>query len=1040
MVNKKWTAVLALLISIILIAALAVPAFAAEKGNGNRRLAKAATDPNTGYFDGNRIFSYMVNNGSIVTQTVTANAGMYWPSRAGLKTINYASGVWVAGKVNGEPVTACAEYASEWAPGKVLADGTPDNKDDAKYRLYKINKADQLNPASNPDWMNWPVDQGAPWIDANGNGVYEPLAGDMPDMIGDQMIWYVMNDLNIGKHANLFQSQPIGLECKVTIWGYNRPDEFGDMMFAKFQLYKRTPGDVLDCYLGVWADVDLGDGNDDFVGCDTTLSLGYTYNDGPDGVYGDAAPALGYDFFQGAIVASAGDTAKAFGKRIPGYMNLGMSAFVKYINLQGSLFSDPETAQDCWNYMSGLTKAGARYVDPTTGQEVFPVKYGSGDPVTNTGWIDALDHVSGDRRQLISCGPFTLASGDSQEVVTANIIGQGTDALSSITRLKIADTKAQTAYDLDFALPKSPTPPIVKAQGLDGKIVLTWDGAAEAYEAIDQVDVDADGNPTTYTFQGYNVYQLESDRGGAIKKIATIDLSDLVTDIKDWEFVGSLGETVEHVVQSGKDTGLRRYYSLVADPLRGGVPLVNNRPYYLAVTAYGYNPLGIPKTLESPKMITIVYPQQPFGERINAQIQDSLAITHTGPSQGSVTAFVVNPAKVTGHDYQVVFHNDMWDVKDATTGQIVLADQTNQSGDGAYDVVDGMVVEVTGPAPGINWNMQDPAMTPAGYEDYCWGWGFDGTRWVGGYDLSGSYANTGLLGGLVTGIDFWGVYASRYVDIKLEFKVDPGPDSSNWQKAYVIRRDKGYALEGLGWFPGKLWNVQVDPPQQLNLAFIEDNRLVPANNQWDMGWQADSSNYAHAGAQGNREYIWMLDSPFDVNNPDLLAADWYDGSTIGLMYAIYPIPRGTRPYLQGDWNLTVYAAKPNSDTDVFAFSTNGKGAQASDAYSMEDVKKINVFPNPYFGANVEEIRALDHFVRFTHLPPTATIRIYTLAGELVRTLNHSNQTQFETWNLQNMASIPVASGMYIAHVDCGKLGEKVLKLALIMAEERLRQY
>jgi len=132
--------------------------------------------------------------------------------------------------------------------------------------------------------------------------------------------------------------------------------------------------------------------------------------------------------------------------------------------------------------------------------------------------------------------------------------------------------------------------------------------------------------------------------------------------------------------------------------------------------------------------------------------------------------------------------------------------------------------------------------------------------------------------------------------------------------------------------------------------------------------------------------------------------------------------------------------KPNSAADEFAFSTAGFQPKSGTDLEKADIARINVFPNPYFGANVEETRALDHFVRFTHLPPTATIRIYTLAGELVQTLNHSNQTQFETWNLQNMASIPVASGMYIAHIDCGKLGEKVLKLALIMAEERLRQY
>lgn len=998
-----------------------------------------------GYFNGNRIWSYLENDGTIVTDDYDGNSGMYWPSRSSLKTINYCSGVWVAGKVNGEPVTACAEYTSEWVPGKILPDGTPDNKNAPQYKLYKINKADALNPIANPDWMNWPVDQGAPWIDTNGNGVYEPRLGDSPAIMGDQMIWYVMNDLDNAAHANLFNSPPIGLECKVTIWGYNRPDEFGDMMFAKFQIYNKKSTTVDSCYLGIWADIDLGDAADDFVGCDPSLSLGYTYNEGDDRVYGSACPAIGYDFFQGAIVPSPGDIAWAFGRHIQDYKNLGMTAFIKYINAGGDIFGDPETAQQCWNFMSGLTRSGAKYVDPTTGQEVYPAIYAPGDPVAGTGWLDALDHPSGDRRQLMSCGPFVLTPGDSQEVVTACIIAQGSDALNSITRLKAADLKAQTAYDLNFQMPSPPPPPIVSASAMDRKIVLTWQGNAEDYVVEDLVDMDEEGNPTYYTFQGYNVYQYETPDGiGAVKKIATFDIKDLVMDIRDYEFVGSLGEVVEHVVQKGTDSGAQRFITITSDALRGGIPLVNNRPYYFVVTAYGYNPMGVPKTLESPPIIITVYPQEPFGTRVKAASMDTLEVVHNGPSQGSVTVFVVDPSKVTGHDYKVTFSTVegevVWNVVDVTTGETVLANQTNQSGDEAYDVVDGLMIKVVGPEPGINWNIVGVNPYGEGYEQYFMGWGYEGERWFNGYDLSAYYEHTGLFGGLLNGYDFWGVYASRYVDVKLEIKVDPGPDSSNWQRAFVLRRDKGYALEGIGWFPGKLWNVSVDPPEQLNLAFVEDNRLVPANNLWDMGWLPDSSKYANDGDRGNREYIWMLDSPYDVTNPDLLTADWYDGSTIGLMYAIWPVPRGTRPYLQGDYTIYVYASKPNSETDEFVFTTQGIGIDQSLANSKKDIKKINVFPNPYFGANVEERRTTEHFVRFTHLPNKATIRIYTLAGELVRTIEHNNPTQYEEWNLLNDYDIPVASGMYIVHVDCGSLGEKILKLALIIPEERLRQY
>jgi hypothetical protein len=44
------------------------------------------------------------------------------------------------------------------------------------------------------------------------------------------------------------------------------------------------------------------------------------------------------------------------------------------------------------------------------------------------------------------------------------------------------------------------------------------------------------------------------------------------------------------------------------------------------------------------------------------------------------------------------------------------------------------------------------------------------------------------------------------------------------------------------------------------------------------------------------------------------------------------------------------------------------------------------------------------------------------------------------WDLRNTAGIPVASGMYIAHIDVEDVGEKILKLAVFMPEERLDVY
>jgi hypothetical protein len=84
-------------------------------------------------------------------------------------------------------------------------------------------------------------------------------------------------------------------------------------------------------------------------------------------------------------------------------------------------------------------------------------------------------------------------------------------------------------------------------------------------------------------------------------------------------------------------------------------------------------------------------------------------------------------------------------------------------------------------------------------------------------------------------------------------------------------------------------------------------------------------------------------------------------------------------------------------------------------------------------------------VTFNNLPPKVKIRIFNLAGQLVRTLDKDDPTQFLKWDLTNHATFPVASGMYIAHVTLTLPADnseitKVLKFAVIQEQEILNSY
>ncbi len=128
----------------------------------------------------------------------------------------------------------------------------------------------------------------------------------------------------------------------------------------------------------------------------------------------------------------------------------------------------------------------------------------------------------------------------------------------------------------------------------------------------------------------------------------------------------------------------------------------------------------------------------------------------------------------------------------------------------------------------------------------------------------------------------------------------------------------------------------------------------------------------------------------------------------------------------------VTSATPNRPGVVFAFSTAGFEPSFSRQHAQEDVPKINVFPNPYYGMFRFEGRFSGRFVTFNHLPEKATIRIFTLAGNLVRTLEKQDPGQFLRWDLTNDYNWIVGGGIYVAHVEMSELGaSKVLKLAVI---------
>ena len=137
----------------------------------------------------------------------------------------------------------------------------------------------------------------------------------------------------------------------------------------------------------------------------------------------------------------------------------------------------------------------------------------------------------------------------------------------------------------------------------------------------------------------------------------------------------------------------------------------------------------------------------------------------------------------------------------------------------------------------------------------------------------------------------------------------------------------------------------------------------------------------------------------------------------------------TSTSFSGSSKARVVADMPiNNFNPVYEFNTKDlvsvteNNDQAKSALDL-----INVVPNPYYGYSEYETSQLDNRIKITNLPKEAKIRIYTVSGTLIKTIKKSDDLTSADWDLKNDHGIPVASGLYIIHVDADGIGEKILK-------------
>jgi len=1112
-------------------------AFAEGDGKGGKnRLNKPTGSPIRAYLNINNISTVIKNTGISDIDAFESASGLIYPFGSGKGAV-YVSGLLWGAVLDGnaaQPLVGGSAYREGLQGGWIESDGTVVPNTDSRSRIYRVRpdvypggpsinvskeagdegKSEAAVTAQyETDWANWPADLGAPYFDGNGNGQYDSDAstGDIPGFPGaDQTVWFVCNDQQAGLTQDLYGSLPMGIEMQATMWAYASAGPLGNMYFRKYIIINKTdvlgdPKPFEDMYVSMWSDPDVGNSTDDFAGSDTLLSLSYAYN----GAASDATydplppPAAGFDFFQGPIVESPGDTAIFKGAYLPGFKNLPMTASYYFVrgdaNVTDPTQGDPQGAVQFYRFMQGkVGLTGEFFVDPITGLETtFTL---TGDPFTGEGWVDGLLIGPDDRRIGMASGPFTMEPGDTQEVVVAEIMAgatPGTNYLAAVNVLKQYDIFAQEAYDKFFQLPSPPLRPNVQVSELDREIVLNWGWSQ------DDVITTESNVSDTYEFEGYNVYQLPSASASVISgiRLATFDLVTDPGPVIEPIIDPATGELITEIGQYGNNTGIQRLFNITKNAF-DNTPLINGIKYYFAVTAYSVTSdyddsvsITVPKSLENPILIITVIPQSTRpGEVYGADIGDSLTAVHSeGLSDGNLFPLVVEPDRLTGLSYTVSFDTIpggavVWHA-DRSDGVRVLENITDQNNDVGSPTADGIQFRVQG-APNdfklfeVVANGNGPIDPPVGGAlDFG---GFpslrpDDTQQVGeGHWAVHTADNGGSSGGGDRG-DF-DAFKSRVTraggnwpaiipdDFEMRFTGDNSNPGVGGGYAQEVFND-----DNVFWVPFELWNIGSnttdDPSDDYRLISLIIDDAGPGNEGDDMylleSWGNPTTGggdleHSVSGADNDPFTDWVYwyrpvdTSPgtagYDLAEAEMLAGTYTGEFDTEVMARTVLVnwngdigdPNATGVYNQDVPEMgTIFritSTKPNvAFEDKFTFTAPANTMDVD--LAREDVNKVNVFPNPYYGINTEEINKYNRFVTFTHMPERAKVRIFNLAGVLVRTIEKDDEGQYLRWELTNEDQLPVASGLYIAYIEFTDLGEtKILKLAIVQEQQILDRF
>ncbi len=917
----------------------------------------------------------------------------------------------------------------------------------------------------NPDWgNNWP-------------GTYKAGVSS-----ADQAIYYEMDDrYNLEFYPAFKPFHPddvtaidsvkltyggTGLHVVVRAYQWSNP-EANDVIFFVYEITNESHNDYEKVVFGMFGDPHIGGSNDysdDMAYFDNTLNMVYGYDGDNRGDWNGITGWLGYTFLE-----SPGNPYDGIDNDNDGMVDESMQdgidndgdwdAEVHDVGEDGLGPLDPGYPGPDFGEGDGVptpgdpddpTKPGEPNFDATDLDEADQIgltsfdafEYGaSGVRYDNAMWAKMTPEVPltddnteitqrADNIFLYGTGYFPLKAGDSQRFSIALLMGVDKRDL-----YETANT-VQTIYDNGYQFAVAPYKPKLTIVPGDGRVSLYWDDAAEnSYDPL-----------FGYDFEGYAIYR-STDPGfnecltitnafgvpTLHKPIAKFDLDNGITG------PATVGNGGVHY-DLGTDNGLVHEYV--------DTGLVNGVTYYYAVCSYDIGDTSGIHNL-TPTECTKIIDQDPYTKEIT--LDDNTGMATPQKASPGVQA----PELFNGELDRTKCKSGTGDI------DIEFVDMINVKSDMEYEIT----FENSG--VGGDLEMSVTNLTTI-YHDTI---EVVTTLWtqmnktqvshVEARDNAGNIISPTLynVDNAIGRIQFDDSLLNETVYLTFNYKPifrttyldkEDGMPVFDGMKIYVQNDNLERSDERSGWINSET-NLLSSVTLESDMIYAHDYKLV-----WNSAYESSPTVFNQYAPFKVYDMYDTSVAPIyfspHVNghytiNSDIFILSEATASPDYNLWRIWfknPVVGETIMPQDGD-EYRITLNRPFIASDTISFSTLPAEYDPSEIDNPLDA--IVVVPNPYTAQAIWEPSngyvsgRGERRVYFTNLPPVCTIKIFTISGEHVRTLEHNdggdvNRVMFdgsESYDLLNKDNSDIAFGVYLWQVDAkaSGLGIKTGKFAVI---------